>query len=255
MLSGYFKLITNTETFKNHMENIFCELEGKKVIIYGTGAGFCALNKEFNFVKKLNIVALSDLKFNKQQMYGDFCAIPPNEIKNADYDAILVTQEMYKPVVHYLRNNLCIEDKQILTVFEEEIPDEARNFNMLYEYKFKENLEKLVKKLKNKKVVIYGAGALFRLIHKYFDLSGLNVAAISDMKFDGHENDEEFLGYKVCAPVEIEDFKPDYVLICALKYLDIAEDLYCYTLKGTGIKIRQIVKKPFKKMLCEIWNG
>ncbi len=255
MLSGYFKLKTSTEAFRNRLENIFCELKDKKVIIYGAGDGFCALNEEFDFAKKINVVAISDLKFNKSQDYKGFCAIAPDEIKNKDYDTILVTQEMYKPVMHYLRNNLCIEDKQIFTVFEEEIPDEARNFNMLYEYKFRENLEKLVKKLKNKKVVIYGAGALFRLIHKYFDLRGLNVAAISDMKFDGHENGEEFLGYKVCAPVEIEDFKPDYVLICALKYLDIAEDLYCYTLKGTGIKIRPLVKKPFKKMLCEIWNG
>lgn len=255
MTSGYFNLKTGTQPFKERLENIFKELEGKRVIVYGAGEGFSALDKMFDFSKRLNVVAISDIKFTKEQDLCGYRAVAPEQIKNIDCDAILVTQESYKSVLHYLRNTLCIEDKSVYTVFEEEIPDEAKNFNYLYDYDFEKNLSKLTKKLHNKKVVVYGTGALFQLICKYFDLGGLNIVAISDMKFDAHEKDEEFLGYRVCSPVEIEDYSPDYVLVATRQYINIAEDLHCYTLKGTGIKVRPLVKKPFKAMLAEIWDS
>ena len=252
MLSAYFTLKTETEAFKTHLNNLLNSLKGKKVLIYGAGEGFVELRKRFDF-DSLNIVAISDIKFTEAQIFDGLNAIEPKKIPTVDFDVILVTQENSTPILFYLRNELLIENKDIECIFKYEIPDENINFNFLAQYNFAQNVNKLIKKYKGKKVVIYGAGVLFQLINKYYDLSGLNIVAISDMKFESHEKDEEFLGYKVCSPNEIADIKPDYVFVATRNYIDIAEDLYCYTLKGTGIKIRPLVKKNFFDTVKEIW--
>ena len=90
---------------------------------------------------------------------------------------------------------------------------------------FQKRLDTLAKKLKDKKIIIYGTGLFFQTLIKNYDLSVLNIVALSDKKFSKHEDNEIFLGYKVCAPMEIADFKPDYVLVGTIKFIDIIEEL------------------------------
>ena len=45
-------------------------------------------------------------------------------------------------------------------------------------------IDKLAKKFKNKKVVIYGAGIYFQIIKNNFDISKLNIIGIADKKFE-----------------------------------------------------------------------
>ena len=120
-------------------------------------------------------------------------------------------------------------------------------------YKFEKTLPKLVKKLEGKSVVIYGAGVFLELIKKYFDISGLNIIGISDKRFENHTENEEFLGYKVYAPSEIKDVSPDYVLVATKTYINIIENLYYETLKGTKINIKPLLQKPFMTLVKEIW--
>ena len=84
---------------------------------------------------------------------------------------------------------------------------------------FAKQLKKMEKKYSNKKIVLYGAGEFFRAIQDYYDLSKLNVIAISDKTFIDYENviyDIE-LGYNKVSPLHINELKPDIVLISVLK--------------------------------------
>ena len=119
---------------------------------------------------------------------------------------------------------------------------------------FQKRLDTLAKKLKDKKIVIYGTGLFFQTLIKNYDLSVLNIVALSDKKFSNHEENETFLGYKVCAPMEIVDLAPDYVLVGTIKFIDIIEDLEETTLVNTGIKVRPLIKKTFRELWKEIWG-
>lgn len=119
---------------------------------------------------------------------------------------------------------------------------------------FSKQLGKLNKKLKNKSIVIYGTGIFFEVLKNNYDLSPLNIIAVSDRKFTNHEQDEEFLGYKVCAPEEIASLNPDCVLVATINIVKIMESLENTVLKGTKIKLMPLVRKPFKDIWNEIWD-
>lgn len=276
MLSKYFEIKTKSKKFDDDLLWSMGEIKSKKVLLYGAGEAFVELNKRYNFTENLNVVAIADKKFEveececgccccghehkhehkekKEQYFEGIRAIAPEEILNEDYEVLLITNENPNPILRYVFKDLNIKDKDVRTVFNQEIPDEQPSLLYLYEYKFEKTLPKLVKKLEGKSVVIYGAGVFFEAIKKYFDLSGLNIIGISDRKFEDHEENEEFLGYKVYAPGEIKYLNPDYVLVATKYYINIIEDLYYNTLHGTKIKIKPLMKKPFWTLFKEIWG-
>ncbi len=77
-------------------------------------------------------------------------------------------------------------------------------------------IEKQQKKYKNKKVIIYGAGQYTRYIFENYDLSGFNIVAVADLKFDSKKN-EKFYGYKTISPKEIKDENFDIILLSFLE--------------------------------------
>lgn len=133
------------------------------------------------------------------------------------------------------------------------IKDEEVNINYLERFGFSKSLKKLKKKLKDKSVVIYGAGVFFQAIQRYYDLSGMNIIGISDKRFEGHSADETFLGYKAYAPYELKELNPDYVIVATKNFINIIEDLYYDTLKGTKIKIKPIYDKGLINLIKDIW--
>ena len=128
--------------------------------------------------------------------------------------------------------------------------DDKENMDYLLKYNFSKTLPKLIKKLKNKTVVLYGVGILLDLIKENFDLSGINIIAVSDRKFKNSDV-SEYSGYKTCAPEDIEKLNPDYVLISTKFYMNIYEYLSNELLKNTGIKILPLVEKPFLTLFKE----
>lgn len=125
--------------------------------------------------------------------------------------------------------------------------------SFLEKYKFDKQLKKLNKKLKNKKVLIYGAGLLFQAIKENYDLSKLNIIAISDQKFA--ENEEEyFAGYKTCKPADIASLNPDYVLVSTVRTISIIEYLRYVLLEDKEIKILPFVRKSIIDTIKEIWS-
>lgn len=250
MLSSYFIRKTETKDFVDRLNNLLAELRDKKVIIYGVGEGFLALIKKFPILE-LNIVAISDMKFEKEGQFKNLRAIPPEKIKEQDFDAVLITQEQYSDILDYFEDTLNITDKILQTVFCETLQNERAHLNYLNYHKFEKTLPKLIKKLKNKKVVIYGAGEFFEVIKHYYDLSELDIVAISDRKFITSPAQKCF-GYKAVAPDEILDINPDYVVIATKLYINIFEDLYHGLLKHSKIKLIPLVKKSFWELWREI---
>ena len=124
----------------------------------------------------------------------------------------------------------------------------------LEDFKFKKQLVKLNKKLKNKTVVIYGTGLLFQKIKENYDLSKLNIIGVSDRKYTTEEEGRESFGYKIIPLEKIVDYKPDYILISTLKFLGIMDDFKNNVFKGTKIKVLPLVDKPFFTLLKEIFE-
>ena len=146
-----------------------------------------------------------------------------------------------------------VDKDKIRFISQEEIPMEQENYNYLESFNFGKHIKKLTKKLKDKSVVLYGAGSFLEVINKYYDLSGLNIIGIADKRFEKYENNEtEFLGYKAVKPNEIKDLNPDYVLVATKFFINIIEDLMLNTLADTKIKIRPLVKKSLFVLLKEI---
>lgn len=105
-------------------------------------------------------------------------------------------------------------------------------------------INKLAKKYKNKKIVIYGNGIYFQALNENYDLSKLNIVAIADKKFeaDTQSNTSAFAALK---PTELKDFDFD-ILLTALYDDNSLTDYLEYELlinsKNEGKPISSIVK-------------
>ncbi|MBS4759865.1 MAG: hypothetical protein KHX03_04115 [Clostridium sp.] len=123
---------------------------------------------------------------------------------------------------------------------------------------FQKRLEKLIKKYKNKKIVFYGAGQFFSFIKKNYDLSGLNILAVSDKKFVNFVEPvfDEDLGYNMISPLNIYELKPDIVLISA--YVDFyVEKYFCEELfvkTGHKFKYKPLCEKSWGEKIQDAWN-
>lgn len=254
MVSKYFEMKTSTEEFKQETEELIKSLEGKKVLIYGAEASFNLLNQNYNIKERLNVVCIADKKFNKTNT-DTFCgykAIKTDQIPSMDFDVVLVTNEHTKPITKLLEYDFNICKDRIIILFKETIKDEISNYNFLMKNKFDKTLPKLLKKVKNKRVIFYGAGVFLELIKKYFDISELNVIGISDKRFSSKDAETEFLGYKTISPEKIRDINPDYVIVATKYYINIIEDLHYNLLRKSKIKIKPLVDKSFLTLFREI---
>lgn len=130
---------------------------------------------------------------------------------------------------------------------------ESNMISYLKKKHFDKRLKHLKQKYKDKKVVIYGTGILFNTIREEYDLSGLNIVAVSDRKFET-DNPGTYAGYAVCTPSEIKDLKPDCVLVSTMNVVTVLEDLRYNLLAGENIRVTSIVKKSLMEILKEIWS-
>lgn len=251
MLSAYFAKKINSKKFSDDLLWSIGEIKNKKVLLYGAGEGFNAIIDKFPFAE-LNIVAIADMKFKEESSWRGYKAIPPKDIKNQEYDLIMITNEYAMPIIEYITDDLGIVDKEIRTIFNEQVMDEMNSILYLEKFNFGKQLPKLYKKMQGKSIVIYGAGIFFEAIATFYDLSKLNIIAISDRKYSQDNSEKEFLGYKTVAPDKINDLKPDYVLVATKFYINIIEDLETQIKKPTRIK--PLLRKNFFTLLKEIWK-
>lgn len=112
-------------------------------------------------------------------------------------------------------------------------------------------LNKLAKKYKNKRIVIYGAGIYFQIIKKNFDLSGLNIVGIADKKFEQNKTSNN-TPYTALLPQELNDIDFDVILVAVYNSPEI-EGFLKYNLlingKNHNKKIFPIIKPTFLYIL------
>jgi len=112
-------------------------------------------------------------------------------------------------------------------------------FEKIKEQKY---INKLVKKIKNKKVIIYGAGIIAEVLLDKYDLSGLNIIGIADKRFE-RTNETEFYNLKAIRPDELKNYDFDTILFSLKLYKNIAESL---KKQGINKKMLSLIKKSFK---------
>ena len=109
------------------------------------------------------------------------------------------------------------------------------------EIEYQKQLKHLEKKLKNKKIIIYGTGMLFELVKKKYDLSKFNIIGVADQKFT--VEDKTYLGYRIIPVNSVPNEKPDYLLVATLKYLQLIQILEKETYKNAKFKIMPLLEK------------
>ena len=125
------------------------------------------------------------------------------------------------------------------------------HLELLKKYNFDKQLKRLNKKLKNKKILVYGTGLFFKKIKENYDLSGLNIVAVSDKKYALNQKGQMDMDYEIVPYDLINECKIDYILIATLNIFNIYQAL-TELVKGTKIKILPLVDKPFWTLLNEI---
>ncbi len=121
----------------------------------------------------------------------------------------------------------------------------------LQEINAQRQIDKIAKKYKGKKVLIYGAGTFFDLICKKYDISGLNIVAISDMKF-ANDISSNTTKFRAIAPDDMKEFECDVIIIALLNDLDVAKSIENNILKNSknkNIPIVPLLSPTFKYLL------
>lgn len=114
---------------------------------------------------------------------------------------------------------------------------------------FQQELDSLAKKIKNKRVLIYGAGIFFSVIHDNYNLDKFNIIGISDQKFKW-QSSTEFKGYRAINPDNITSEKFDF-LFSALLDIDVIEPILdSYKKKLNHIQIITLYKRTIQEELA-----
>lgn len=114
----------------------------------------------------------------------------------------------------------------------------------LEKHKYQKQLETLAKKFRNKKVVIYGYGALFKFIEAKYDLTQFNIIGIVDKKFSKFDNNDFPTNYTYIKSDDLYAYDFDVVLIATENYLPIIKELK----KITNKKIYPLIKKSLSEL-------
>ncbi len=252
MQREYIEAKLQNEGFCKKFSELLEKIKDKKVLIYGVGKAYSKLNEKFNLKEKLNIIAYSDKKFEEKGKFEGIQALPAECVKEARADIVLLTLEAPEQA----REQLCLSGVQaeIICAFLEKDNCASEYFKYLEKINFEKHIKRLEKKLKNKKVLIYGTGNLFQYIYENYDLSKINIIGISDKKYESCPCDEFFKDkFTICAPDKINELNPDYILVGTLYFVKIIDILENQVVKNKKIKIKPLLNKPFIEIFNEVW--
>lgn len=112
------------------------------------------------------------------------------------------------------------------------------------EVKAQKQINKLVRKYKNKKIVIYGAGEYYQILQNNFDLSKLNIVGISDKRFETSKETNPSK-YLALAPDELKEFDFDIILVALYDDVTLCDYLEYQLLINTvneGKPVKSIIE-------------
>ena len=115
---------------------------------------------------------------------------------------------------------------------------------------FQKHIDKLAKKFKNKRIIIYGAGLLAALISENYNLSGLNIIGFADKKF--LSGNEKYKTYNAVPALNIAEYNPDVILFATFFSYDVRNFIYeKYPELSRKIHMESLVKKNFEEKIYE----
>lgn len=114
-------------------------------------------------------------------------------------------------------------------------------------FEAQKKIDKLAKRYKKRKIVVYGAGQFSHIIFQNYDLSKLNIVAVCDKKFKDKKQ-REFFNYKCIPPEELGDYDCDLILVANFDYAKficvIDYDVLLWT-KNASVEIRPLIRLDF----------
>ena len=115
--------------------------------------------------------------------------------------------------------------------------------------KVQKRLNFLAKKYKDKKVIIYGAGILSKVVFDNYDLSKFNIIAVADVKF--YKGEEKFYDYKGICGFDVQNFNPDVIIGAVYDYNGFCTFVKeCSIVDINKVKLEPIIKKGrFKRFI------
>lgn len=119
--------------------------------------------------------------------------------------------------------------------------------------KAQKHIDRIARKYKNKKVILYGAGQYARALIRNYDISKINAIGIADRRFE-RPSTESFFGLKTFAPSELKKLDIDVIVLTVLEYdtlRNILKDLL-YSTKNEKIKITPMIKKSLWRKIIEM---
>ena len=88
----------------------------------------------------------------------------------------------------------------------------------------KKQINKLIKKYKNKKIILYGAGIMSKILFENYDFSKLNIVAFCDSKYKINSS-EKCISYPVINPIELKEKDFDLILVNLRKSVGAIENI------------------------------
>ena len=122
------------------------------------------------------------------------------------------------------------------------------------EINVQKQINKLAKKYKNQKIIVYGAGLISRILFQNFDLSCLNIVGVADSKYTKNST-ESFWGHKTINPVELKDLDFDVILIAVKEKKKILENIKYNILintKNEDKEVKSFLELPVNFMIKQI---
>ena len=252
MKREYIETKLQDKMFCENFNKLLERIKDKKVLIYGVGKAYHKLCEKFNLREKLNIIAYSDKKFIAQEEFEGLVALPPECVKETEAEIVLLTLEAPEQA----HEQLCLSGvkAEMICAFLENDLCASEYFKYLEKIKFAKHLKRLEKKLKNKKVLIYGTGNFFQYIYENYDLSNINIIGVSDKKYETVPEDKFFGNrFTICTPDKINELNPDFILVGTLYFVKIIDVLERDVVKNKKIKIKPLINKPFLEIFNEVW--
>ena len=135
--------ILDREKIQKQIDALSKKYYGKKIVIYGAGDYFLFVRDNVN-LSSLNITGISDKKFevSKEENPSSYTALTPDELKNFDFDIILVLLKNDKKLCDYIEYELLMntknEDKKVLSLLDTKFKTDAKQHYIkgkrLYEF-------------------------------------------------------------------------------------------------------------------------
>lgn len=165
-------------------------------------------------------------------------------IRRVTYDGFFEYIPFYKKILSIQTSIIKGQKQDFIYILGMKIPIKRKNIQnedyLKYYKKIKldKKITKLTKDYKDKKIVIYGAGMMSKILLENYDISSLNVVAVCDKSFEENKP-QDFYGYKCITPEELKNFECDVVFVVLLKSWEITQVLK-YKKNGFNMENKEV---------------